>query len=69
MKKLAAIIRAYRALTQPYDVSADHAFSRESIEKQRDEAIEALARARLHLADKNAEIAMLREQIQRTASA
>lgn len=63
MKRL---IRAYHALTKPYDVPADHAFSTQSVAQQRAAGIEAealreaLARTRLHLRDKDGEISRLR---------
>lgn len=67
MKRL---IRAYLALTKPYDVPADHAFSQQSIAQQREAGLEAealreaLARTRLQLRDRDGEISRLRAALE-----
>jgi hypothetical protein len=47
MKKIARLIQTIHAATQPYDVPADHAFSRESMDKQKAAGAAALKKAEL----------------------
>jgi hypothetical protein len=46
VKKIKKIFEAVKRATRPYDVPADHAFSRKSVEQQTAIGAAALARAR-----------------------